>query len=255
MARIRGNAMSSNQPSPLPSKDEKASFVRSVFAQIAGRYDLLNALISLGQDSRWRRMVARRLQLPPRGRVLDLGAGTGALSAAVLEKHPSAEVVASDLTWEMLDVGKRSWNLPHVVHWVNNDALALPFPENAFDAVVSGFLLRNVADIEQALREQMRVLRPGGIFVTLDTTRPARNLLWPFVRIHMRGVVPALGKLFANNETAYRYLQASTEAFLSADELADLLRAAGLQQVGFRRLMLGTIAIHWGSKPPTAKAQ
>ena len=247
--------MAADPNAPLPSKDEKAIFVRSVFAQIAARYDLLNALISLGQDSRWRRMVARRLQLPPQGRVLDLGAGTGALSAAVLKAHPSAEVVASDLTWEMLDVGKRSWNFPRAVHWVNNDALALPFPESAFDAVVSGFLLRNVADIEQALREQMRVLRPGGMFVTLDTTRPARNLLWPFVRIHMRGVVPFLGKLFANNEHAYRYLQASTEAFLSADELAEVLRGAGLQQVGFRRLMLGTVAIHWGKKPLTGKAQ
>ena len=239
----------------LPKKEEKASFVRSVFAQIARRYDLLNSLISLGQDSRWRGIAVRHLSLPNGAHVLDLGAGTGALSAAVLEAYPTSRVVASDLTWEMLDVGKQAWNFPRQIYWVNNDALALPFPAESFDAVVSGFLLRNVADIGIALKEQMRVLRPGGLFVTLDTTRPARNLLWPFVSLHMRGIVPILGKIFAKNATAYRYLQASTENFLSAEELAELLRKAGFREVGFRRLMLGTVAIHWGKKPLTPPAQ
>jgi demethylmenaquinone methyltransferase/2-methoxy-6-polyprenyl-1,4-benzoquinol methylase len=233
----------------LPQKEEKATFVRSVFAQIARRYDLLNALISFGQDSRWRKMVARRLPLPSGAAVLDLGAGTGALSAAVLNAHPSARVVASDITWEMLYVGMRGWKGKRPVRWVNNDALALPFPEESFDAVVSGFLLRNVVDIDEALKEQMRVLRAGGFFVTLDTTRPTRNLFSPLARLHMRIIVPFLGRLFAQNETAYRYLQASTEAFLTAEELAASLRSAGFRNVGFKRLMFGTIAIHWGTKP------
>jgi demethylmenaquinone methyltransferase/2-methoxy-6-polyprenyl-1,4-benzoquinol methylase len=120
------------------------------------------------------------------------------------------------------------------------------FPTPPSDAVISGFLLRNVIDVPGALAEQQRVLKPGGRIVALDTTPPPRNLLTPFIQFHLHTVIPALGRLLSPDGAAYTYLPTSTEAFLSAEALAERLVQAGFRQVGFRRLMFGTVAIHWG---------
>jgi demethylmenaquinone methyltransferase/2-methoxy-6-polyprenyl-1,4-benzoquinol methylase len=124
----------------------------------------------------------------------------------------------------------------------------LPFCDATFDAVVSGFLMRNVISVSRALQEQHRVLKPGGRIVILDTTRPQKNLLTPFVRFHMHIVIPLLGRLISGEDDAYAYLPDSSEAFLSAEELAAKMVTDGFEQVAFRRLNFGTIAIHWGVK-------
>ncbi len=232
----------------LPPSEEKPRYVRRMFAQIADRYDLLNRLISLGQDDRWRRLALRALQLRGDERLLDLGGGTGALAREALRMHPTLRVVTADLTYEMLSVGKvqlADWPIT----WLTADALRLPFPEAVFDALTSGFLLRNVADLDAALREQFRVLRPGGRWSALDTTRPPEHWLSPLMRFHLRVVIPWLGKAVARNGMAYRYLQASTEHFLAPDEMLARLQAAGFQRVGYRRLMFGAVVVYWGHKP------
>jgi demethylmenaquinone methyltransferase/2-methoxy-6-polyprenyl-1,4-benzoquinol methylase len=114
--------------------------------------------------------------------------------------------------------------------------------------VVSGYLLRNVSDLQAALQEQRRVLKPGGWIVALDTTRPSPGPLEPFIDFHLHRIIPALGRLVAGDSEAYTYLPDSTARFLSAEQLAGRLLEAGFQEVGFRRLMLGTMAIHWGKK-------
>ena len=124
----------------------------------------------------------------------------------------------------------------------------LPFPDGCFEAAVSGFLFRNVIDIPQALSEQRRLLKPGGRIVILDTTRPPDNLFTPFIRFHLRVIIPAFGRLVTGEADAYTYLPDSTQAFLTAEQLAERMRAARFREVGFRRRMLGTIAIHWGVK-------
>jgi demethylmenaquinone methyltransferase/2-methoxy-6-polyprenyl-1,4-benzoquinol methylase len=134
------------------------------------------------------------------------------------------------------------------VEWCAANALSLPFPSESFDAVVSGFLLRNVPDIRQALAEQVRVLKPGGRLAALDTTRPRPSLLAPLVQFHLRVVIPLLGRLVTGQPDAYRYLPESTQSFLFAEQLSERMREAGLSQVGFRVMMLGTVAIHWGVK-------
>jgi demethylmenaquinone methyltransferase/2-methoxy-6-polyprenyl-1,4-benzoquinol methylase len=136
-----------------------------------------------------------------------------------------------------------------VSQWAAADALHLPFPDASFDAVISGFLLRNVADLQRALKEQFRVLKPGGWFVSLDTTRPGRNLLSPFIRFHMHQVIPFMGWLLTRQKDAYTYLPDSSERFLRAEELAARLAACRFRDVGFRRRMFGTIAIHWARRP------
>ncbi|HLE16619.1 MAG TPA: ubiquinone/menaquinone biosynthesis methyltransferase [Anaerolineales bacterium] len=227
--------------------EERARYVQAMFARIARRYDLMNRLMTAGQDIRWRREVVRRAQLPLGGRLLDLGAGTGDLAREARRQQPSGQPVAADFTLEMMRVGKAhpaSAGFP----WAAADALCLPFEGEVFDAVVSGFLMRNVVDLPQALREQRRVLRPGGRVVILDTTRPAHNLLSPFIRLHLKYVIPTLGRLVTGVGEAYTYLPDSTQAFLTAEQLAEEMWLAGFSQVGYRRLMFGTIAIHWGQK-------
>jgi demethylmenaquinone methyltransferase/2-methoxy-6-polyprenyl-1,4-benzoquinol methylase len=135
------------------------------------------------------------------------------------------------------------------VGWVEADALALPFPDAAFDAVTSGYLMRNVADMRAAFSEQVRVVRPGRRVVCLDTSPPQRSLLRPFVLLHLRVIIPLLGRIVTGDNSAYRYLPESTRAFKTPDELADIMRSAGLIDVRYRRLMAGTIAVHVGTRP------
>ncbi len=225
--------------------EERARYVRQMFSQIAHRYDLMNRLMTGWQDVRWRREVITCARLSAGAHLLDLGTGTGDLAREALRRYPGLRVAAADFTVTMMRVGEaRYGKLP----WVAADALQLPFAEGQFDAVVSGFLMRNVIDVLQALREQYRVLKPGGRIVILDTTQPKRNLLWPFIWVHLHVVIPVLGGLLSGRRDAYTYLPDSTEKFLTAESLAEGMRQVGFEQVGFRRLMFGTIAIHWGEK-------
>lgn len=222
--------------------------MQAMFEEIAPRYDLMNRLMTGGQDIRWRTQVIRLARIPTGGRVLDLGAGTGDLTREALRQSPGCRVVAADFTLGMMQAGKRLHGSDHHP-WTAADALHLPFPEAAFDAVVSGFLLRNVVDLPAALAEQMRVLKPGGRLVALDTTRPRPSLLSPFIRFHMRQMIPFLGGLLTGSRSAYTYLPTTSENFLLAEDLLERIQAAGFEQAGFQRLMFGTTAIHWGTKP------
>ncbi len=225
---------------------ERARYVQGMFARIAGRYDLMNRLMTAGQDQSWRRDAVRRLELPAGGRLLDLGAGTGDLAREAQRQYPSARVTAGDFTVEMMRVGRERYGKPR--DWSATDALYLPFPDESFDGIVSGYLLRNVTDLKKALAEQYRVLKPGGRVAALDTTRPLPSPLTPLIRIHMRYVIPALGALLTGQKDAYTYLPETSEAFLTAEELAARMEQAGFREVGFERRMIGTMAIHWGRK-------
>jgi demethylmenaquinone methyltransferase / 2-methoxy-6-polyprenyl-1,4-benzoquinol methylase len=225
---------------------ERARYVQGMFGRIAPHYDLLNRLMTAGQDRAWRRQVIQLAGLPDGGRLLDLGAGTGDLSGEALRQHPSSRPLAADFTPGMLRVGQPRYG--DRLDWCAADALRLPFPSASFDAVVSGFLLRNVVDLPRALAEQQRVLKPGGRLVALDTTRPPRSLLTPLIRFHMHTIIPFLGRIISGQADAYRYLPETSEGFLASEELQACIAAAGFRQVGFRRLMFGTIAIHWARK-------
>lgn len=226
---------------------DKAAAVRAMFARIAPRYDLMNRLMTGWQDVAWRREVIRRAGLFPGACLLDLGAGTGDLAREALRQQPDCAVIAADFTLGMMLAGRRRSAVDF--DWTTADTLRLPFADGQFDAVVSGFLLRNVSDVPQALGEQWRVLRPGGWMVALDTTRPARMWLSPLIRLHMRYVIPLLGQIVTGDRDAYEYLPSSSEAFLGAETLAGMMAEAGFTEVGFRRRNAETVAIHWGRKP------
>ena len=229
------------------SAENKGAYVQGMFNRIAPRYDLMNRLMTAGQDLRWRREVIRRARLGPNARLLDLGAGTGDLAHEALRQYPDCHALAADFTLGMMRVGQR--HAPPVPDWSAADALALPFASQYFDAIVSGYLLRNVSDLPLALKEQLRALKPGGWLVSLDTTRPVRSIFTPFIQFHMRTIIPLLGSLITGQRDAYTYLPSSSEKFLDAETLAEALRTAGFEEVGFQRRMFGTMAIHWGRRP------
>ena len=223
---------------------QRAQYVQSMFTRIAHRYDFMNKLMTGAQDVRWRKEVIRLAQLKPSDSLLDLGAGTGDLAREALKRNPQSRVIAADFTLQMMRVGRRPNDPPYSAA----DALNLPFNDSTFDAVTSGFLMRNVTDVNRSLKEQYRTLKSGGRIVILDTTRPRKNILSPFIWIHMHVIIPLLGKLISGTGDAYQYLPDSTEGFLFAEELAARMTSAGFKNVHFKRLMFGTIAIHWGEK-------
>ena len=230
---------------------ERGEYVQDMFTRIAPRYNLMNRLMTAGQDIQWRKQVIQQAKLKPKSRLLDLGAGTGDLAREALAQHPDTKVTAADFTLEMMRVGQRqsleqgkNGSLP----WSAADALSLPFRDRTFDAIVSGFLMRNVGDIQQALKEQYRTLKPGGRIVILDTTKPKRNLFSPLIWLHMHLVIPLLGGMISGFKDAYNYLPDSTEGFVTAKELAVRMAAVGFKQINFERHMFDTIAIHWGVK-------
>lgn len=226
---------------------ERGTYVQNMFTRIAPRYDLMNRLMTMGQDIVWRKQVVRLARLQPGQRMLDLGAGTGDIAFEAFHNLPGIQPLAADFTLEMMRVGKRRpWG--DILPWSAADALHLPFADQSFDAVVSGFLMRNVSDVPRALSEQWRVLKPGGRLVILDTTRPARNLLSPFIRFHLHTVIPTLGRLITGAAEAYTYLPDTTEGFLTAEQLGARIGTAGFRNVRFQRRMFGTIAIHWAEK-------
>jgi demethylmenaquinone methyltransferase/2-methoxy-6-polyprenyl-1,4-benzoquinol methylase len=215
-----------------------------MFAQIADRYDLMNHLMTAGQDVRWRKQVIQLASLNQNSRLLDIGTGTGELAREALAQFPQAKVVAADFTLEIMQVGQKKGTL----NFSSADALHLPFQGRTFDAVVSGFLMRNVIDLQKALQEQYRVLKKGGRIVILDTTRPRKNIFSPLIWLHMHVAIPTLGGLLTGTREAYRYLPDSTEEFVTAENLASRMAAAGFKKINYERLMFGTVAIHWGEK-------
>ncbi|KAA3661074.1 MAG: methyltransferase domain-containing protein [Chloroflexi bacterium] len=227
---------------------ERAEYVQDMFARIASRYDLMNRVMTFGQDLRWRRYVIAQARLPENGRLLDIATGTGDIAHEGQQQVPGLQAIGGDFTVEMMQAGK---HIPEraALQWVGSDTLALPFPDDSFDAVTSGFLMRNVIDVPGAFREQMRVTKPGGHVVVLESSPPKRNVLRPFILIHLNYVIPLLGKLLTGESDAYSYLPDSTQQFQSPESLATIMRNTGLTNVTYKMFMFGTIAVHVGQKP------
>ena len=212
--------------------------VRSMFDRIAPVYDTMNRVMTAGLDGRWRRLTAEAV-VRAGDRVLDAACGTGDLAVADM-KAGASRVTGLDFSERMLERARRKAQL----EWVQGDMLALPFADAAFDAATVGFGVRNVADLELALRELRRVLQPGGRLGILEITQP-RGVLKPFFSLWFDHVVPLLGKALPGG-SAYTYLPASVKRFPPAEGLAELMRAAGFDDVQFRLLAGSIVALHTG---------
>jgi demethylmenaquinone methyltransferase/2-methoxy-6-polyprenyl-1,4-benzoquinol methylase len=218
-----------------------------MFDAIAGRYDVMNRVMTLGQDQKWRKFVVKIASDPHGGWSLDLATGTGDIAALTIDTYRKSRLVGADFSINMLKEAQKRFSTK-AINWQGSDANNLPFVDDVFESVTFGYLLRNVDDPLKVLKEVSRVLRVGGKVVCLDTTLPDKNLLYPFLQFYFRFCIPGLGKIIAKDETAYSYLTGSTMEFYRADELAYLFKEAGFRQVGYKKFMLGTIAVHWGDK-------
>lgn len=223
----------------------RSQFVQVEFSRIARRYELMNQLMTFGQVNRLRRAAIAKLKVQPGMQVLDHGAGSGQIARLVQEQNPGAVVFASDFNAEMISAEGNQSGLP----FTRSDARHLPYASASLDRFICGFLLRNIRDYPLALGEILRVLKPGGIFVSLDTTPPAGNLLRPLIGLYMRVMIPLIGFLVTGRFSAYDYLSRSSEGFTPAPALESDLRSAGFEQTGFIKKMFGAFAIHWGVKP------
>ena len=212
--------------------------VRSMFDRISPVYDAMNRTMTMGLDQRWRRAAVAAV-VRPGDRVLDVCCGTGDVAVAAL--RAGGRVTGLDFSERMLERARRK---SADVEWVQGDALALPFADGSFDSATAGFGVRNLDDLERGLAELRRVLRTGGRVAILEITRPS-GLLAPFYRLWFDGLVPLLGKLLPGG-SAYTYLPASVRRFPSPEELAELLRAAGFEDVRWKTFAGGIVALHIG---------
>jgi demethylmenaquinone methyltransferase / 2-methoxy-6-polyprenyl-1,4-benzoquinol methylase len=226
-----------------------------MFAGIAGRYDLLNHVLSGNVDKRWRRLVARTLRssLVEGARVLDVACGTGDLSL-VLASAGAAKVIGLDFCRPMLEIARgKAGSDSRAVPFVEGDALRLPFADEAFDVVTIAFGLRNLAGVEEGLRELRRVLRPGGRVAVLEFSSPVVPGFRPLFRFYFTRVLPRIGGLVSGSRGAYEYLPDSVSRFPDQKRLAELMRVAGFEEVGYRNLTGGIAALHTGTRPASRK--
>ncbi len=229
---------------------QKADYVQEMFSRIAPRYDLMNRVMTFGRDQSWRRLLVKRAGIQPGALVLDIATGTADIALAA-QKAQAGLVVAADFSYTMLKYARlkiKPWNNQNNVHLVTADGLHLPFPSNSFDAAVTGFSLRNVGDLNAFLREMTRVTKPGGKVACLEITRPRQPRFRDFFAWYFGRVVPKIGGLISGNPDAYSYLPHSVAIFVTPEELRVRMEDAGLNNVEFETLMLGTVAIHSGTK-------
>jgi demethylmenaquinone methyltransferase/2-methoxy-6-polyprenyl-1,4-benzoquinol methylase len=233
--------------------NDKRAFVRAMFSRIAPNYDLANRLMTFGMDQRWRRRAAQVSLTHETNKplVLDLGTGTGDQAMMISTVNPHAHIVGIDFTTEMMDLAltkARRAGITSALSLVNGDSLDLPFPGNTFNGICSAFVLRNVASLDRAFAEMVRVAKPNAPIVALEITPPQQPIWGTLFRLYFFRVAPLLGGLVSGDFPAYRYLPYSLSIFISAEELAGIMKSAGIRNVQYILLNLGTVAIHFGFK-------
>lgn len=233
----------------LGTGPDKARFVSQMFSRIARHYDLMNGLMTFGMHHAWRRVAARQTIAAPDGPALDLATGTADLALDLRHINPHRMIVGADFSLGMLGVARAK--LAHAdpegrVRLIAADALAMPFENRAFACVTSAFLLRNLADLEQGLKEMKRVTRPGGRVVALEITQPTLPGFTPLFGFYFHHLVPRIGRLVSGDAEAYSYLPQSVDRFLAPAELKGLMERVGLRGVTWRRLGMGTVTVHTG---------
>ncbi|MEV4567490.1 demethylmenaquinone methyltransferase [Nonomuraea sp. NPDC049419] len=231
--------------------DKRPDEVAAMFDRTARRYDLVNDVISLGQVRAWRKAVAAAVDAGPGELVLDLGAGTGTSTDAFTTL--GARAIASDFSLGMLGTGVRRHGGNALsgpgVPFIAGDALRLPFADDAFDAVTISVALRNVHDTGQALREMLRVTRPGGRLVILEFSHVTVSGFDLVYREYLMRLLPKVAKVFGSNDDSYEYLAESIRDWPDQPTLAGMIQDAGWERVAWRNLTMGIVAMHRGFKP------
>lgn len=241
----------SKKITPYKGSDlNKKKQVEKMFDTISTNYDGLNRVISFGIDVKWRKKVVSIVERTSPQQVLDIATGTGDL-AINLAQTGASEIVGLDLSEGMLAVGRKKIeqkNLSEKIKMVQGDSEALPFEENSFDAITVAFGVRNFEDLEKGLEEILRVLKPGGVFVILETSVPTRFPFKQGYHFYTKNLLPLIGKLFSKDRDAYSYLSESAAAFPYGEELNNILRKIGFNDVENKPQTLGVATIYTASK-------
>ncbi|MBN2906212.1 MAG: bifunctional demethylmenaquinone methyltransferase/2-methoxy-6-polyprenyl-1,4-benzoquinol methylase UbiE [Rhodobacteraceae bacterium] len=233
------------------AEEEKAGMVHGVFTRVASRYDLMNDLMSGGIHRVWKDAMMDWLAPQPWQRLLDVAGGTGDISFRFLKRAPGARAVVCDMTESMLVEGRKRAEAEQMadnLDWVVGDGMKLPFEDNSFDVFTNSFGTRNITNVQDALNEAYRVLRPGGRLMVLEFSQmPNPMMQWAYDRYSFN-VIPVLGQIVANDRDSYQYLVESIRKFPDQDTFADMIRTAGFEQVKYRNLSMGIAALHSGWK-------
>lgn len=230
---------------PASEHPDKGRSVRAMFDAIAPRYDLLNAVLSLGIDRGWRRRAVKAALARDPRRMLDVATGTADLALALKKAAPDAEVVGVDFSDAMLEVGRAKAKRRGVdVRLDHGDGTDLDAADASVDSLTIAFGLRNFADVSAGLREFRRVLRPGGRLVVLEFPPPPKGVVGSLFRLYFTRILPWIGRTLSGHEGAYRYLPASAMAFPAPERLADAMREAGFEHVVWTSLTGGVAALH-----------
>jgi demethylmenaquinone methyltransferase/2-methoxy-6-polyprenyl-1,4-benzoquinol methylase len=244
-------------PEGAANEQEAALWVRDMFGRIAGRYDLLNHLLSFNIDRTWRNRAVKRVAkilVRPDARVLDMCCGTGDVFLALDAEHKrrgsgSSLILGSDFCHPMLveanrKAGRRGARTP----LFEADSLALPLADSSLDLITVAFGFRNLASYERGMREMLRVLKPGGVAAILELSQPKTPVFAPVYAFFSGNVMPWVGGLLSGSREAYTYLPESVRKFPGAEELATQMQRAGFSTVEFERMTLGAVALHIGTK-------
>jgi len=236
----------------LPSKEKKETYVRDLFNAISEGYDRTNRMMSLGRDEKWRRLVVQRTDVKPGYHVLDVCCGTAKLSMQLASAvGPQGKVTGLDFSEKMIAIGKENIAThpnKDIITLLQGNAMSLPFENNQFDAVTVAWGLRNVPELEVALGEMIRVLKPGGKLVSLDMSKPTAPVFKQAYWVYFEKIVPIMGQVGAGKSNAYKYFCESAKEFPDARKLTQLFKEHGLEETKYTNLMGGTLAIVEGRK-------
>jgi demethylmenaquinone methyltransferase / 2-methoxy-6-polyprenyl-1,4-benzoquinol methylase len=230
---------------------EKEGLVAGVFSSVAASYDVMNDLMSLGVHRLWKRRAINKLAVRPGMRSLDVAAGTGDLTKLLYDKFGSdIEQVMTDINLDMLSAGRDRFMDAGInsVPFLQADAQSLPFADNSFDRVTIGFGLRNVTDKDQALRDMFRVLRPGGMLLVLEFSKPVIPALAKIYDKYSFTCLPWLGEVVAKDRDSYQYLAESIRKHPDQKTLQNMFSAAGFEDAAYENMTGGVVAMHWGYK-------
>ena len=230
---------------------EKAIKVQSVFNSVAGKYDIMNDVMSMGIHRIWKEAMMDWLAPRPGQKLLDVAGGTGDISFKFLNRAGSGHATVLDITENMLISGRKraeADKMLNSIDWVVGDAMALPFADNSFDVYTISFGIRNVTRPQEALNEAFRVLRPGGRLMVLEFNQIPVPLVQKAYDIYSFNVIPRMGKLIANDRESYQYLVESIRNFPDQETFLSMVQEAGFENTNYRNLSLGIAALHSGWK-------
>ena len=232
-------------------ESEKAGLVHGVFSNVASKYDLMNDVMSGGIHRLWKDAMMDWLAPRNGQRLLDVAGGTGDIAFRFLRRAPDASAVVTDMTEPMLIEGRKraeAETFAEQLDWITGDAMALPFEDSSFDVYTISFGIRNVTRIPDALSEAFRVLKPGGRLMVLEFSQLPNAAMQKAYDLYSYNVIPRMGQAIAGDRDSYQYLVESIRKFPQQDTFAEMIQAAGFEQVKFRNLSMGIAALHSGWK-------